>query len=221
MEETILDEIFEYCPQWRGTADTKLAYLYEVAKQCTHTIIEIGCGDGFYTIALAFGSRDGNKVDVISIDPHTGLATVPIKDQTDEKNFTDSKYIGELEPIYNMCIAGAATSFSGLFKHINEWGVSDIVKPKLNYSERAFEELRDVKAELVLIDGDHRYHFVKNDFELYSQLVVPNGYIVFDDVGLIGVDTVIAELEGRADLRKEVGGAFVVMRPVTTVGTKE
>jgi SAM-dependent methyltransferase len=214
----ILDEIFVYRPEWQGIADTKLAYLYEVAKQCTHTIIEIGCGDGFYTIALAFGSRDGYKVDVISIDPHTGLATVPIEDQTDEKNFTDSKYIGTLKPIYDMSITGAASSFKGLLKHIDEWGVGSIVKPKLNYSERAFEELRDVKAELVLIDGDHRYHFVKNDFDLYSQLVVPNGYIAFDDVGLAGVDAVIAELEGRADLRKEKGGAFIVMRPVTTVG---
>ena len=212
----ILDEIFVYCPEWQGIADTKLAYLYEVAKRCTHQIIEIGCGDGFYTIALAFGSRDGYKVDVISIDPHTGLATVPIEDQTDEKNFTDSKYIGTLKPIYDMNITGAASSFKGLLKHIDEWGVSDIVKPKLNYSERAFEELRDVKAELVLIDGDHRYHFVKNDFDLYSQLVVPNGYIAFDDVGLVGVDTVIAELEEREDLRKEQGGAFIVMRPIAT-----
>ena len=214
MLEKILKEIFECCPQWQGIADTKLAYLYETAKQCTYPIVEIGCGDGFYTIALAFGSRDGNKVKVVSIDPHAGLATVPIENPTDENNFTDSKYTDKLSPIYSDEILRNGTSYEGFMKHIEEWGVTDIVEPVVNFSELAFQEIKDLRIELLLIDGDHRYHFVKKDFELYSQLVVPNGCIAFDDVGLVGVDTVIAELEGRKDLRKESGGAFVVIRPL-------
>jgi len=213
----ILDEIAKFNPEWLGIADTKLIYLYEIAKQCTYPIVEIGCGDGFYTIALAFGSRDGNNVKVISIDPHAGLATVPIENPADEINFTDSKYIGTLSPVYSDEILRNGTSYEGLMKHIEEWGVTDIVKPIVNYSELAFKKIKDLQIELLLIDGDHRYHFVKNDFELYSQLVVPNGYIAFDDVGLVGVDTVIAELEGRNDLRKESGGGFIIVRPIKMI----
>lgn len=209
----ILEEIVELCPQWRGIADDKIACLYEIAKQCTHPIVEIGCGDGFYTIALAFGSRDGNRVKVISIDPHAGLATVPIENPTDETNFTDSKYIGELIPVYSEEILRNGTSYEGFMKHIKEWKVTDIVKPMVNYSELAFQELKDLQIELLLIDGDHRYHFVKKDFELYSQLVIPDGYIAFDDASLVGVKAVIAELEGREDLIKETGGNFVIIRP--------
>ena len=210
----ILDEIAKFKPEWLGIADTRLIYLYEIAKRCTHSIVEIGCGDGFYTIALAFGSRDGNNVKVISIDPHAGLATVPIENPTNETNFTDSKHIGALTPIYSENVLRNGTSYEGLMKHIKEWNVTNIVKPIVNFSELAFREIRDLQIELLLIDGDHRYHFVKKDFELYSQLVVPNGYITFDDVGLSGVDTLIAELEERKDLRKEAESTFVVMRPV-------
>ena len=209
--EKILKEIFEYCPQWRGIASDKLAYLYETAKQCTHPIIEIGCGDGFYTIALAFGSRDGNKVKVVSIDPHTGLATVPIENPTDKTDFTDSAYIGELKPIYQEDILANADSYADLLKHIEEWNVKDIVQPILNYSELAFPELRNIEAELLLIDGDHRYHFVKNDFELYSQLVVKNGNIAFDDGTLAGVDAVITEIGNqREDFMIVNKGHFII-----------
>lgn len=35
--------------------------------------------------------------------------------------------------------------------------------------------------DILFIDGDHSYNGVKNDFEIYNQLVKPGGYIVFDD----------------------------------------
>jgi predicted O-methyltransferase YrrM len=35
--------------------------------------------------------------------------------------------------------------------------------------------------DILFIDGDHKYAAVKKDFEMYSHLVKPGGYIVFDD----------------------------------------
>lgn len=35
--------------------------------------------------------------------------------------------------------------------------------------------------DILFIDGDHSYMGVKRDFEMYSQLVNPGGYIIFDD----------------------------------------
>lgn len=37
------------------------------------------------------------------------------------------------------------------------------------------------KVDILFIDGDHSYQAVINDFMLYSGLVKPGGYIVFDD----------------------------------------
>lgn len=41
--------------------------------------------------------------------------------------------------------------------------------------------VKDIKVDILFIDGDHSYYGVWNDFLNYSNLVKPNGYIVFDD----------------------------------------
>ena len=42
--------------------------------------------------------------------------------------------------------------------------------------------LAEEKLDLLFIDGDHTYEGVKADFETYSQLVKPDGLIVFHDI---------------------------------------
>lgn len=43
------------------------------------------------------------------------------------------------------------------------------------------------KADWLFIDGGHEYGTVKSDYENYSKMVAPNGYIVFHDImGLRG-----------------------------------
>jgi predicted O-methyltransferase YrrM len=37
------------------------------------------------------------------------------------------------------------------------------------------------KIDILFIDGDHSYQGIINDFLLYQELVIPNGWIVFDD----------------------------------------
>jgi len=41
--------------------------------------------------------------------------------------------------------------------------------------------VKDINVDILFIDGDHSYFGVWNDFLNYSNLVKPNGYIVFDD----------------------------------------
>lgn len=42
-------------------------------------------------------------------------------------------------------------------------------------------KLRKYEIITLLIDGDHSYEGVKNDWEKYSDLVIPKGYIIVDD----------------------------------------
>lgn len=49
----------------------------------------------------------------------------------------------------------------------------------LNIINSVIEEVKEV--DIFLIDGDHRYDGVINDFNNYERLVKSNGYIVFDD----------------------------------------
>jgi cephalosporin hydroxylase len=55
-----------------------------------------------------------------------------------------------------------------------------------SYSPRTFERVRAAlggqKIDMLLIDGDHRYEGVKQDFLLYSQFVREGGLIMFHDI---------------------------------------
>jgi predicted O-methyltransferase YrrM len=45
----------------------------------------------------------------------------------------------------------------------------------------AVKQAGDQTYNFVFIDGDHSYEGVKADFELYSPMLEPGGYLVFDD----------------------------------------
>lgn len=47
--------------------------------------------------------------------------------------------------------------------------------------KNTFEKVKNVKTDILFIDGDHSYLGVWKDFLDYSSLVNPNGYIIFDD----------------------------------------
>ena len=53
--------------------------------------------------------------------------------------------------------------------------------PEYSESKNALKELQGRKVITLMIDGDHSYEGVKKDWELYSPLVVPGGYVIFDD----------------------------------------
>jgi predicted O-methyltransferase YrrM len=44
------------------------------------------------------------------------------------------------------------------------------------------KELNNEKIDFLFIDGDHTYEGVKQDYEMYSDLVKPGGYIAFHDI---------------------------------------
>jgi predicted O-methyltransferase YrrM len=76
----------------------------------------------------------------------------------------------------------------GLYQHF----VSDRPKVKLcciqddshaeSTRQRAETFLAGDKLDILFIDGDHTYAGVRRDFELWSPLVRPGGYVVFHDI---------------------------------------
>jgi cephalosporin hydroxylase len=47
--------------------------------------------------------------------------------------------------------------------------------------DRLKSELGTNLVDILFIDGDHSYNAVISDFKMYSSLVAPGGYIIFDD----------------------------------------
>lgn len=143
--------------------------LYNLAKNCKGkgVIVEIGSWKGKSTIWLGHGSKNGNKVKIYAIDPHT---------QTCEHK-----------------IHSEVWTFEDFEKNIKSAKVDDIIIPIVKTSEEAANNF-DKPIELLFIDGSHEYDFIKLDFELWDPKVVDGGVIAFHDtVGQPGPKKVVEE----------------------------
>lgn len=63
--------------------------------------------------------------------------------------------------------------------NINSYKV--IIYKNYSYDKLLLEKLKNIKIDILFIDGDHRYNGVIEDWNNYKDLVVSGGYIVFDD----------------------------------------
>jgi len=144
--------------------------LYNLAKNVKGkgVIVEIGSYKGKSTVWLARGSKAGNKIKVYAIDPHTG-------------NPEHKKRFGKI------------WTFEEFKKNIKYAKVDDIVIPIVKTSEEAAKNF-DKPVELIFIDGNHEYKFVKLDFEMWFPKVVNGGIMAFHDtIGWPGPKKVVEE----------------------------
>lgn len=66
----------------------------------------------------------------------------------------------------------------------------DEIKSKCNYTyygmssheESTFNLVKDIKFDVIFIDGDHTYEGSKRDFDKYSKLLTTDGIIIFHDI---------------------------------------
>ena len=131
--------------------------LYSLAKSCTGkgVVVEIGSWKGKSTICLAKGSNRGNNVKVYAIDPHYG--------SPEHKNKL-----------------GKVSTFEEFERNVSNAKISDLVIPVLKTSEEAAKNF-DKPVEILFIDGNHDYEFVKLDFNLWFPKVMEGGIIAFHD----------------------------------------
>lgn len=132
--------------------------LYSLAKNCTGKgiIVEIGSWKGKSTTALGFGSKEGKKVKIVAIDPHTG------------------------SPFERQLFKGPIWTFEEFKINIKKAKIDDLVIPKVATSEDVAKKWNK-PVELLWIDGSHVYEDVKKDFDLWFPHLIEGGYIVMDD----------------------------------------
>lgn len=136
--------------------DNEARFLYETAKNCKRgVIVEIGSWKGKSTVYLGRGSKDGNGVKVVAIDPH-------------------------IDAMEHKLWMGGKSSFEEFEENIQKADIKDIVEIIRDTSHNAAKNWSK-QIEFLWIDGDHRYEAVKNDFDHYFPYVVNNGIVAFHD----------------------------------------
>ncbi|KQT92250.1 hypothetical protein ASG49_09950 [Marmoricola sp. Leaf446] len=125
-------------------------------------IAEIGSWQGKSTAYLAQACADTGNGIVHAIDTFEG-------NPGHEQNYS---------------VGGSRVNLKESFvANMERAGVADWVRIHAKSSIDAFDEVSRETAglRLLFIDGEHTYEAVKNDLELYANLVLPGGLIVFDD----------------------------------------
>jgi hypothetical protein len=184
MDNKLIKEIFDSVPGM--IAETEAALLYDLASKCTKgVIVEIGSNAGRSTICLAKGSKSGGNMPVYSVDPHNGGGATPDPTWWDagDPGTPDNKYY------INQGVGFSAFQQRLVYHHVN-----DIVIPLIDYSELAYKKGWSKPIELLFIDGDHRYNYVKLDVELWGKHLVKEGVLLMHDSTYTGVRKVINEM---------------------------
>ena len=70
-------------------------------------------------------------------------------------------------------------------------------------SDNAFKDVIDEQFDVVYLDGNHDYHYVKRDILNYQTLIKPNGFITGHDYknGWVGVEKAVDECLGAPQIR--------------------
>lgn len=171
--------------------------LFEMAQRVLpgRVIVEIGSWHGKSTVALALGSKAGNRVKVYSVDPHE-----------------DTEGAGLGSPWHEYKTA----DWQQWYQHVLRAEVPGLIRPVGLPSEafiRAFPAL-DERIGLLFIDGCHRYEVVHADaFGLLPYLDIEEGRIVFDDRRMKGPQQVIRELAETVHWKFFDLGKMAVGRP--------
>jgi hypothetical protein len=69
---------------------------------------------------------------------------------------------------------------------------------------------QDIKIDLLFIDGDHSYKGVKQDFDLYSNILSDNGVIILHDTDANYEETLIVSEDAKKDFYKFDGPSRLV-----------
>ena len=138
---------------WLSYNEGKL--LYYLAKERKGTIVEIGSWMGKSTIWMGFGSHDGHKAIIYSIDPHNQA------------------------PEYG--IDGIESTYPKFIENIERAGVDDVCVFLVKTSEEAVKQFADDSVDLIFIDGSHEFDYVNLDYQCWFPKLKQGGVMAFHD----------------------------------------
>ncbi len=154
------EEIPDIVKQTHAFLNIDEAYLlYDLAEKSKGDILEIGAYKGGSTIILAKGLKENYKV--YSIDMHIRKKAFKLK----------------LGKRYEYVPKDTSKIF---IKNLKRFKVTDKVIPIIKTSEEAAIGWNK-PIDILWIDGNHEYDFVRKDFMLWEPYLKKNGIIAFHD----------------------------------------
>lgn len=149
-------------------------------------IVELGAWVGLTTSYLAAACRARGHGTVFAVDTFAGTK--------------------EGGACYPSVARFGGNTLHAFREQIRRADVEDYVVPLVGYTAEVAARYTGGPIRVLLIDADHSYDGVRQDFELWSPLVAPGGVIIFHDYDVPEVRRFVdAEVRGRSGLTLSPG----------------
>jgi len=172
-QKYLLDEIphLEEIEGWLLLSEAiELFGLSSNIKSNNPIICEIGVWKGKSSYIFASAIKNKNGI-LYSIDPFTGEGDSMSRDT------------------YQEGIRNMNTTLLGNFETtLNKYKLREYIRILPMLSEEAHKKFTEPRIDLLFIDGNHEYEFVKKDYKLWSPLIPSGGIIILHDVLATHVD---------------------------------
>lgn len=174
------------------------------------TIIELGSWKGASAIHMAgLCKEQGLNARILCIDNFIGFPSFYLRPEQAHKEF---KLKGGFPRLYWT-----------FMKNVIDAGHQDMITPLVQQTAQAAQicRARNVKADLIYVDGDHSYEGCRDDLANFEDIVAPEGVMLCDDYQWEGARRAIDEYIARTGCQHVIAGNKVLLsrsRDISAVG---
>ena len=172
-----IEAVAENIQGWFGKDGGLLLYFLVCERIPVPIVVELGSWKGRSTIWLASAMRERGDGRVFAVD-----------------TWPDASH----DSIYEPLLHGYKGSqlFDEFQQNVREAGLEQFVEPiRRTTIDTARSWPKERQIGLLLIDADHSYEAVKQEFDVWIPFLAEGGYVVFDDVpGWVGPTKFVLEL---------------------------
>ncbi len=172
-----IDAVAENIQGWFGKDGGLLLYFLVRERIPVPLVVELGSWKGRSTVWLASAIRERGEGRVFAVDTWPGAS---------------------YDSIYQPLLRGYKGSqlFDEFQQNVRTAGLQQFVEPiRRTTIDAARSWPKERQIGLILMDADHSYEAVKQDFDDWIPFLAEGGYVVFDDVpGWVGPTKFVLEL---------------------------
>lgn len=161
MEENVLDIIMKF--KYGGMSENELLFIMELCKD--KKVLELGSMVGQSSYAIASVSNGVDCVDVWS---------------DDQEHLSHDK---RQAYVYKSFLPNLNNMYNSFCTNCNEFIQSGKIRMHRGRTKEIAKTFEKEEFDVILIDADHSYYGVSNDFFDYEEKLKKDGLFVFHDYG--------------------------------------
>lgn len=140
---------------------------------------------------------ENSEYPVLNIGSYCGKSTAFLASGTKQKVYAidlwDLRAV-DYEPTENDKMRGyhQRASHEAFIANMRKYGLTNVIPVKGD--SREIGKVWNMPLGALFIDGDHRFDWVKSDYDLFGKFIVPGGYLALHDIVIGHVQRLVDEV---------------------------